>query len=33
MSVGKNIRHDSAISHVTGESLFIDDRAMLKNEV
>lgn len=33
MSVGKNIRHDSAISHVTGESIFIDDRPMLKNEV
>ena len=33
MSVGKNIRHDSSISHVTGESIFIDDRPMLKNEV
>lgn len=33
MSVGKNIRHDSALTHVTGESIFIDDRAMLKNEV
>lgn len=33
MSVGKSIRHDSAISHVTGESIFIDDRPMLKNEV
>ncbi len=33
MSVGKNIRHDSAISHVTGESIFIDDRVMLKSEV
>lgn len=33
MSVGSNIRHDSAITHVTGESIFIDDRTMLKNEV
>jgi xanthine dehydrogenase large subunit len=33
MSVGKNIRHDSAISHVTGESIFIDDRPRLMNEV
>lgn len=33
MSVGKNIRHDSAILHVTGESLFIDDRPKLLNEV
>ncbi|MGZ3809763.1 MAG: molybdopterin cofactor-binding domain-containing protein, partial [Bacteriovorax sp.] len=33
MSVGKNIPHDSAINHATGESLFIDDRPMLKNEV
>jgi xanthine dehydrogenase large subunit len=33
MSVGKSIRHDSAIGHVTGESIFIDDRPMLKNEV
>ncbi|MFA6236665.1 MAG: molybdopterin cofactor-binding domain-containing protein [Bacteriovorax sp.] len=33
MSVGKNIHHDSARGHVTGESIFIDDRPMLKNEV
>lgn len=33
MSVGKNIRHDSSISHVTGESIFIDDRALHGNEV
>jgi xanthine dehydrogenase large subunit len=33
MSVGKSIRHDSAVGHVTGESIFIDDRPMLKNEV
>ncbi len=33
MSVGKNIEHDSAYTHVTGESLFVDDRPMLKNEI
>jgi xanthine dehydrogenase large subunit len=33
MSIGKNIPHDSAVSHITGESIFIDDRPMLKNEV
>lgn len=33
MSVGQNQRHDSAISHVTGQSIFIDDRAFLKNEI
>ena len=33
MSVGKNIKHDSAISHVTGESIFIDDRPKMQNEV
>lgn len=33
MSVGKNIRHDSARGHVTGESIFIDDRTELKNEI
>lgn len=33
MSVGKNIAHDSARSHVTGESIFVDDRPRLKNEV
>lgn len=33
MSVGQNIRHDSALTHVTGESIFIDDRPRLANEV
>jgi xanthine dehydrogenase large subunit len=33
MSVGKNIAHDSARTHVTGKSVFIDDRTRLKNEV
>ncbi|CBW27630.1 putative xanthine dehydrogenase large subunit [Halobacteriovorax marinus SJ] len=33
MTVGKNIPHDSAVTHVSGESIFIDDRAFLKNEV
>lgn len=33
MSVGTNVKHDSAISHVTGESVFIDDRPRLQNEV
>lgn len=33
MSVGKSIHHDSAIGHVTGKSVFIDDRQKLKNEV
>jgi xanthine dehydrogenase large subunit len=33
MSVGKSIQHDSAIGHVTGRSVFIDDRSKLKNEV
>lgn len=33
MSVGTNVKHDSAISHVTGESIFIDDRPRLTNEV
>jgi xanthine dehydrogenase large subunit len=33
MSVGQNQKHDSAIGHVTGQSVFIDDRAFLKNEV
>lgn len=33
MSVGKNIRHDSAVTHVTGESIFIDDRPRVFNEV
>ncbi|MBC7428719.1 MAG: molybdopterin-dependent oxidoreductase [Bacteriovorax sp.] len=33
MSVGKSIHHDSAIGHVTGSSLFVDDRAKHKNEI
>ena len=33
MSVGGNVHHDSALTHVTGESIFIDDRPMLRNEV
>ncbi len=33
MSVGKNIAHDSARTHVSGKSVFVDDRARLKNEV
>ncbi|AUN99484.1 xanthine dehydrogenase molybdopterin binding subunit [Bacteriovorax stolpii] len=33
MSVGKSVHHDSAIGHVTGTSVFIDDRPRLKNEV
>lgn len=33
MSVGTNVKHDSAVSHVTGESIFIDDRPKLTNEV
>lgn len=33
MSAGKNIRHDSANTHVTGKSAFIDDRLMVQGEV
>jgi xanthine dehydrogenase large subunit len=33
MSVGKTIHHDSSHTHVTGESIFIDDRRALSNEV
>lgn len=32
-SVGKNIVHDAGITHVTGESIYIDDRPRLQNEV
>jgi xanthine dehydrogenase large subunit len=32
MSVGKNIPHDSARSHVSGESIFIDDKPFVKGE-
>jgi xanthine dehydrogenase large subunit len=33
MSIGKNIRHDSAVTHVTGASVFIDDRPEVRGEV
>lgn len=33
MSVGQNQRHDSSLGHVTGNSVFIDDRPFLKNEI
>ena len=33
MSVGKSVSHDSAIGHVTGSSIFIDDRPKYHNEV
>ncbi len=33
MSIGKNIAHDSGASHVTGSSIFIDDRVDSINEV
>lgn len=33
MSIGQNVPHDSARGHVTGESLYIDDRPFLKNEL
>ncbi len=33
MTVGKNHIHDSGITHVTGESIYVDDRPYLKNEV
>ncbi|WP_127716657.1 xanthine dehydrogenase molybdopterin binding subunit [Halobacteriovorax sp. HLS] len=33
MSIGKNIRHDSAVTHVSGESVFIDDKAFVAGEV
>ena len=32
-SVGKNIPHDSAAGHVTGESLYVDDMPFAKNEL
>ena len=31
--IGKNIRHDSSLTHVTGQSIFIDDRPMTHGEV
>lgn len=33
MSIGQNVRHDSGITHVTGTSIFVDDRGILPNEV
>ncbi len=33
MSIGKNIPHDSSFGHVTGQSVFIDDRPKMRNEV
>src|SRR5258708_24039642 len=32
-TVGKNIPHDSARGHVTGESIYIDDMPFAKNEL
>jgi xanthine dehydrogenase large subunit len=31
--IGKDIRHDSSLTHVTGESIFIDDRPLVAGEV
>lgn len=33
MSIGLNVPHDSSRGHVTGESVFIDDRLQTQNEV
>ncbi|MBC7467177.1 MAG: xanthine dehydrogenase molybdopterin binding subunit [Bdellovibrio sp.] len=33
MSIGQNQKHDSSVGHVTGQSIFIDDRGFLKNEI
>lgn len=33
MSIGKNIPHDSSLGHVTGSSVFIDDRPATNKEV
>ena len=32
-SVGKNLPHDSARGHVTGESMYVDDVAPLRGEL
>ncbi|HSY48131.1 MAG TPA: xanthine dehydrogenase molybdopterin binding subunit [Thermoanaerobaculia bacterium] len=32
-SVGKNIPHDSAVGHVSGESVYVDDMAPLRGEL
>jgi xanthine dehydrogenase large subunit len=31
--IGRDIRHDSSLTHVTGESIFIDDRPIVAGEV
>lgn len=33
MSIHKTVNHDSSVTHVSGESVFIDDRPRLKNEL
>ncbi len=33
MSVGQSVNHDSAIGHVTGSSVFVEDRLKFQNEV
>ncbi|MFL5785049.1 MAG: molybdopterin cofactor-binding domain-containing protein, partial [Bacteriovoracaceae bacterium] len=33
MTVGKDIRHDSGLGHVTGESVFVDDRPEQRGEL
>ena len=33
MSLGQNQKHDSGRGHVTGQSVFIDDRVRIKNEI
>lgn len=33
MSLGQSVKHDSIISHVKGQSIYIDDKSVLKNEV
>lgn len=33
MSIGQNTPHDSSLGHVTGESIFIDDRPEMKGEL
>ncbi|MEE2742444.1 MAG: molybdopterin cofactor-binding domain-containing protein, partial [Bdellovibrionota bacterium] len=31
--IGKNVKHDSSFGHVTGSSIFIDDRPPVKGEI
>ena len=33
MTIGHSVKHDSSIGHVSGTSIFIDDRSKLTNEV